>query len=488
MFFTYLRRELVKRRKQTVLVAAGMALAITLVVLVSSLSAGARDAQQSSLDAVYGVGTDITVTQEAVGPDDGEGGGPMAAERFDFGSEEGAGDGGRTSLAESRLSPTPGTATFDSADLEEVRQVDGVEAATATLALSNTSFEGEIPDPGQTGRSDRPDTGGSQAEGGSSFDVNSFSVLGVDAQAPSVGPLSVLDVTDGRPLDQGDGGEQVAVLDADYAAEAELSTGGTLDIGGEEFEVVGLAASTSATSDSAADVYLPLDVAQELAGLDGEVSDLYVQAGSADSIAQVQAGIEDRLPDSVVNTQQDLASTVSGSLATATSLLSSLGIWLSGIVLVTAFLIAALLTGSGVARRTRELGTLKALGWSNARVLRQVAGESLVQSLIGGLLGAGIGVLGVLAVNAAGITLTAGTSETGGAMPGGDGPPQPGGGPMGEMAGGSGATDIVLSAPISPQILLAAIAFAVLGGLLAGAFGGWRASRLRPAEALRAYA
>lgn len=30
--------------------------------------------------------------------------------------------------------------------------------------------------------------------------------------------------------------------------------------------------------------------------------------------------------------------------------------------------------------------------------------------------------------------------------------------------------------------------FAVLGGLLAGAFGGWRASRLSPAEALRSVA
>ena len=52
------------------------------------------------------------------------------------------------------------------------------------------------------------------------------------------------------------------------------------------------------------------------------------------------------------------------------------------------FLIAVILfTISGVSRRTREFGTLKAIGWSNGRIVRQVAGESLVNGLIGGVIG-----------------------------------------------------------------------------------------------------
>ena len=47
-----------------------------------------------------------------------------------------------------------------------------------------------------------------------------------------------------------------------------------------------------------------------------------------------------------------------------------------------------LFTISGISRRTRELGTLKAIGWSNSRVVGQVAGESVVQALIGGAAGA----------------------------------------------------------------------------------------------------
>jgi putative ABC transport system permease protein len=37
-------------------------------------------------------------------------------------------------------------------------------------------------------------------------------------------------------------------------------------------------------------------------------------------------------------------------------------------------------------------------------------------------------------------------------------------------------------------VLLLAVGLAILGGLLAGAIGGWRAARLRPAEALRSVA
>jgi ABC-type antimicrobial peptide transport system permease subunit len=42
-----------------------------------------------------------------------------------------------------------------------------------------------------------------------------------------------------------------------------------------------------------------------------------------------------------------------------------------------------------------------------------------------------------------------------------------------------------LHAPVSLQLLGAALGLAILGGLVAGGLGGWRAARLRPADALR---
>ncbi|RIJ46924.1 ABC transporter permease, partial [Clavibacter phaseoli] len=122
----------------------------------------------------------------------------------------------------------------------------------------------------------------------------------------------------------------------------------------------------------------------------------------------VKSAIEGALPDATVSTQEDLASSVSGSLSTASSLVASLGTWLSLLVLAAAFVIAILLTVSGVSRRTREFGTLKAIGWSDRRIVRQVAGESLVQGLIGGALGVVVGLGAVLVVNVIAPTLSAG--------------------------------------------------------------------------------
>lgn len=72
-------------------------------------------------------------------------------------------------------------------------------------------------------------------------------------------------------------------------------------------------------------------------------------------------------------------------------------------------------------------------------------------------------------------------------MTGGGGPALniagPGGG--GLRQGAAQSLDIALSAPVSLATIGLAVGLAVGGGLVAGAFGGWRASRLRPADALR---
>jgi putative ABC transport system permease protein len=483
MYGTYLRRELAGRKKQTIIVAAGLAIAIALVMVVNSLAAGVRDAQAQALESVYGVGTDLTVTGATAEP--GEGG----PQRFEFGQDGGeTGEDGTTELSQSRLVTEPMRATLDAGVLDTVTSVDGVAAASGALSLTNMSFSGELPErpaegtePGATGQAP-PDGGGSF--GGGSFGVDSFSVLGVDPAADSVGPLSSVTVSDGRALASADEGAYVAVLDATYAATAEVTVGDTIDVGGEEFEVVGVVASTSSEADTAANVYIPLDVAQTLSGAEDAVSTVYVQAASSDGIASVQADLEDALPDATVSSQADLASTVSGSLSSASSLITNLGTWLSVIVLAVALALAVLFTISGVSRRTREFGTLKAIGWSNGRVVGQVAGESLVQGLLGGAAGLVLGFAGIALINLVSPTIsTAPAAPVTQGGPGGDTMMAPGGGPGGLFS--QQTTEIVLQAPVTLWVVAAALGLAVLGGLVAGAFGGWRAARLSPAEALR---
>ena len=487
MYTTYLRRELAGRKKQTIIVAAGLAIAIALVMIVNSLAAGVSAAQAQALESVYGVGTDLTVTGAQAEP--GEGGGA----RFDFGEDGGSTtDDGTTELSQSRLMTDFMRGTLDAATVDTVAGVEGVAAASGALSLTNSTFSGELPqrpddstDSGTTqGQPPQQGEGGAGGFGGGSFDVDSFTVLGIDPSADAVGPLSAVEVSDGRGLATSDEGEHVAVVDATYAATAELAVGDTIDVGGQDFEVVGIVASTSDEADTASDVYIPLGVAQELSGAGDVVSTVYVQAESSDAIASVQAALQDELPDATVSSQADLASTVSGSLSSASSLITNLGTWLSLIVLAVALVLAVLFTISGVSRRTREFGTLKAIGWSNGRVVGQVAGESIVQGAIGGVVGLAIGFAGILAINLISPTIsTAPTAQTFG--PGGaDGPMGGGGGALGSAMPSAG-TDIVLSAPITLWVVVAAVGIAVLGGLVAGAFGGWRAARLSPAEALR---
>lgn len=490
MFFTYLRRELAGRRRQTAIIAVGMALAIALVMIVNSVSAGVRDAQAAVLESVYGVGTDLTVTEAAAAPGEGEGG-PDA--RFEFGEDDGAtgADGTTTELSNSRLTAGPGTATFDASALDTVQDVDGVAAASATLSLTNITFDGELPQPpsgdaaaGGDTTMPAPGEGGGGFAGGA-FDVSSTTVTGIDPAADAVGPLSAVELVDGRTLDADDAGRYVVVLDSDYATTEGLAVGDSIDLGGTEFEVVGTVASTSADATTASDAYLPLDVAQALSGLDGQVSDIAVQAESAEVISEVKADLETALPDQEVSTQEELAASVSGSLGSASQLISSLGLWLSIAVLAAAFLIAILFTIQGVTRRTREFGTLKAIGWSNRRITGQVAGESLVQGLIGGAAGLVLGFAGIAIVNAIAPTLATTSAPDAAAAAG----------PMGGgFAGGANpfdtaqASEVVLTAPVTGTVVALAVGLAVLGGLLAGAIGGWRASLLRPAEALRSVA
>jgi putative ABC transport system permease protein len=207
------------------------------------------------------------------------------------------------------------------------------------------------------------------------------------------------------------------------------------------------------------------------------VNTVQVRAQDGASVAAVEQAIARTLDGASVTTSADLADRVGGSLADTKELSDRLGVALTVVALVAAFLIASLLTLSSVTKRIRELGTLRAIGWPQRLVVRQVTGESLAQGALGGLVGAALGVAAAAAVDALGITLQATVAEQEARGPVGLGFGQ------GEVT--AGTTEVALEAPVEPELLLLAVALALLGGLVAGAVGGLRAARLRPADALR---
>lgn len=487
MFFTYLRRELRRRGKAALVVASGLALGIALVIVVTSVSAGMSTAQGKVLQSLYGLGTDMTVTKAAAPSGTG-----TERPRFRFDAQD-DGSGGEQS---SDRVMVQGFQTLASSTVGEVAAQDGVADAVGGLSLQVVKVSGEFTrgrvqqdgnggQDGDQGSSQGGGPGGVQPSpqdriqgGGADFDVNSYSVYGTDVTEPALGPLTSSRITSGRTFKTSETDAEVAVADASYAKEKKLRTGSTVTIRNTKFEVVGIA--TADSGDAAANLYIPLRQAQTLAGAKDKVTTVYVKATDSQRIDSVKSEIRKNVPGTTVTTSADLADTVSGSLSTASSLATSVGRWLSIVVLVTAFLVAGLLTSSAVSRRVREFGTLKALGWKSGRVTGQVVGEAIVNGLVGGALGIALGLAGAYAVTAVSPTLQAQLGGGGGAGGGFGGLRAAPGGP-----GARQTLDVALTAPVSLTTIALAVALAVTGGLIAGAFGGWRASRLRPADALR---
>jgi len=493
MFGIYLKRELGRRKKAALVIALGLALGIALVITVNSVSAGMTQAQDKVLKSLYGLGTDMTVTKARSAPTDSSSGRP----NFQFDANSNDSDDTQSS---DRVM-TQGGQALASSVVTKVSSQKGVSSAVGALTLNVTKVDGSFtqgkaqsssgsssssgnsqggPGGGQGGGSGNSTAAPQVQGGGANFDVNSYSVAGVDVSDQTLGPLAGSKITTGKAFTAAQSNAKVAVVSKSYAKENSYKVGKTFKISGTKYTIIGIA--TPDSSDSTTDVYLPLKQAQTLADAKNQVTTIYVKATDSKQIDSVKSAIQKNVSGTTVTTSADLAETVSGSLSTASNLATSVGKWLSIAVLAAAFLVAALLTSSSVSRRVREFGTLKALGWPSRRVTRQVVGESIVNGLLGGVLGIGLGLAAAYAVTMVSPKLTAQLGSTGGGGGAGGGPG--GGGGPGQQST-QNTMEIALSAPVSMTTIALAVGLAVAGGLIAGAMGGWRASRMRPADALR---
>lgn len=112
---------------------------------------------------------------------------------------------------------------------------------------------------------------------------------------------------------------------------------------------------------------------------------------------------------------------------------------------------------TSVVERIREIGVMKAVGFTNNQVLFIIISESLVMSLIGGGVGIILGVIGAHILASRGFMIRTGTSS------------------------------IVISAPpaITPELILNTIGIVILVGIIGGIFPAYRAAKIPPAVALR---
>jgi hypothetical protein len=151
VFYLYLRSELLRRRGRTILTVLGLALGVALVIVISALTRGLDRAQETALDPLASIGTDLTVTRGV--EEDGGFGGP-------FGGRGGAGElmaANRSVLTDlSKLGKPgerfvhdfflPGTQlTFSEDDTERIAALDGVADVSQGLTLLAQHQEGIVP-------------------------------------------------------------------------------------------------------------------------------------------------------------------------------------------------------------------------------------------------------------------------------------------------------------------------------------------------------
>jgi len=311
-----------------------------------------------------------------------------------------------------------------------------------------------------------------------------YTITGVSLNSTFIDNYSILptNIIAGENLSEGDSG--VLLISLNLSEYYDVGVGDNMEIYGVSFTVVGIYNSTGQGTMGSRSVCMNITDAQTVTGQVGNVSrfDVYAEDVSyVDSIADVIKAAysdlyvttyEDRLTnlenmqEMYTQTLNNAESTLAQTQATATQEIV--------IAVVATSLIVLFVMLYTVRERTREIGILKAIGFSNWNVMSQFMLEGILVSLMGGVVGIAIGSIGASFLSS---LLLPHISLFGGSS----GRFQPSFGSTNPGTIGSETA----SAALNPELMLLAFGVAVLLGALGSLYPAWRASRTSPMEALR---
>jgi len=223
-------------------------------------------------------------------------------------------------------------------------------------------------------------------------------------------------------------------------------------------------------------IFLPLAEGQSILHSD-DFSGIIVVASSTSVVDQVVNEVSSQYGNAVrVTAVTQIVNTIQSITNGIGTILASVG----GISVVVAFIGIMTTMFTTVVERQKEIGTLKAVGYTSKNILSIFLVEAGITGFIGGSIGAGAGVLLSYVIVAFFSGFGGGSGGAGRAAP-------PGGAAGSGGAGGFGSSFSTLHIvpAISPELVLFAVALATAVGAVAGFLPAWRASRLTPVEALR---
>jgi ABC-type antimicrobial peptide transport system permease subunit len=299
------------------------------------------------------------------------------------------------------------------------------------------------------------------------FDQGGFrTIMGVDLSQPSLGPVKVKEwLKEGRfPQKEGE-----VVLEKHFAKFHRTGLDGTITIGGRAFTVVGLLEIKEGSQIASANIYLPLADAQKLLGGEAKgVNVVYLRLKNPSLLGQVKPQIAKQLSGVSVTSSDSFLELMGGvsKISDQFSLLTSI-IALGGAI----FLIIKTMLANLVARSS-EIGILKAVGWTERDVQKQLMGEALLQSLAGGVLGLIIGYGVSYLLGFASIPVS--TPWEINLLPA-----------LAKSAEGAASAAVQLPVSLSLGLTTSALALSLLAGALASYFMGRRTARMKPVDILR---
>lgn len=269
----------------------------------------------------------------------------------------------------------------------------------------------------------------------STADMPFFMLGGLDPNDPAIAHYRL---TDGRYIRR----PNEIVLGKIAAETYKLGVGDTITLLDNRYRVVGISETGVSYEDGGG--MLALREAQRLLNRGRTVSFIFVDVHDPRQAEAVAAAIDRRSPEVRTSLSSQFAQNTDdiANMMAITTAIRLLTMVVGGIVVANTMVMS-------IYERTREIGTLRAIGWPARRILSQIMQESLYLCLLAGVLGAGFGVLL--------LTLLA-------RLP--------------------GANQFV--APLwTVETFVLALSVAVLLALLGGIYPAWRASRLQPVEALQ---
>lgn len=280
------------------------------------------------------------------------------------------------------------------------------------------------------------------------------SITGVDEKVWS--EITTEEIESGRFLTSGDSysiviGERIATSTFD-----EIPLNSKITIEEKTFKVVGIVSDSNS-------VYMPIETARNVFEDIGEKEFNYISVKIKDvnlaeeTIENIEKKLmqsrgildEDNMDFSITNpsAMQETMQETMGTMSLFLGAIAAISLLVGGIGIANTLF-------TSVLEKTKEIGIMKAIGAKNKDIMMIFLINSALIGLVGGLGGIIIGIFGS--------------------------------GLIGSMASsGGGMTRMFGNTAITPSLLIGALLFSIIIGMVAGVIPAYRASKLKPVDALR---